>query len=115
PFPPYVPPKCLVRQVNCRTRLPDFVPAQNADRLENVVSRILREVADDAAVAVWLTCADPCRLLSEGPMPSKSDKLSPQDIEAELRLAESQMSTILAIAADAIISLNENMRIMVFN
>jgi PAS domain S-box-containing protein len=48
-------------------------------------------------------------------MPSKSDKLSPQDIEAELRLAESQMSTILAIAADAIISLNENMRIMVFN
>jgi PAS domain S-box-containing protein len=48
-------------------------------------------------------------------MPAKSDKLSPQDTEAELRLAESQMSTILAIAADAIISLNENMRIMVFN
>ncbi len=35
--------------------------------------------------------------------------------EAELRLAESQLSTILAIAADAIISLDENMRIMVFN
>jgi PAS domain S-box-containing protein len=48
-------------------------------------------------------------------MPARSDKLSPQDTEAELRLAESQMSTILAIAADAIISLNENMRIMVFN
>ena len=48
-------------------------------------------------------------------MPSKSEKLSPLDAEAELRLAESQMSTILAIAADAIISLNENMRIMVFN
>jgi len=48
-------------------------------------------------------------------MPARSDKLSPQDTQAELRLAESQMSTILAIAADAIISLNENMRIMVFN
>jgi PAS domain S-box-containing protein len=35
--------------------------------------------------------------------------------ESDLRLAESQISTILAIAADAIISLNENMRIMVFN
>jgi PAS domain S-box-containing protein len=40
---------------------------------------------------------------------------SPPDPEAELRLAESQMSTILAIAADAIISLNEHMRIVVFN
>lgn len=37
------------------------------------------------------------------------------DTQAELKLAESQMSTILAIAADAIISLNEQMRIMVFN
>src|SRR5688572_16801418 len=62
-----------------------------------------------------LTHADPCRSLAEGLMPSKSEKLSPLDAEAELRLAESQMSTILAIAADAIISLNENMRIMVFN
>ena len=33
----------------------------------------------------------------------------------EFRLAEQQLSAILAIAADAIISLNENMRIMVFN
>ncbi len=40
---------------------------------------------------------------------------SPPDPEAELRLAEPQMSTILAIAADAIISLNEHMRIVVFN
>ena len=37
------------------------------------------------------------------------------DIQAELRFAETQISTILAIAADAIISLNEHMQIMVFN
>jgi PAS domain S-box-containing protein len=36
-------------------------------------------------------------------------------MEAELQLAEQQISTILAIAADAIISLNEKMRITVFN
>src|SRR5690606_22992757 len=35
--------------------------------------------------------------------------------EAELRLAETQISTILTIAADAIISLNEEMRITLFN
>jgi len=40
---------------------------------------------------------------------------TPADTKAELRLAESQIATILAIAADAIISLNEHMRIMVFN
>lgn len=37
------------------------------------------------------------------------------DAEAELKLAESQISTILAIAADAIISLNDEMRVMLFN
>ncbi len=40
---------------------------------------------------------------------------SPGNMEAELQLAEQQISTILAIAADAIISLNEKMRITVFN
>ncbi len=35
--------------------------------------------------------------------------------DAELRLAETQISTILTIAADAIISLNEQMRITLFN
>lgn len=40
---------------------------------------------------------------------------SASDTQKELLLAESQISTILAIAADAIISLNENMRIMLFN
>ena len=39
----------------------------------------------------------------------------PLDADAELRLAETQISTILTIAADAIISLNENMRITLFN
>lgn len=46
-------------------------------------------------------------------MPSGPTK--PDVPESELRLAESQLSTILAIAADAIISLNDNMRIVVFN
>jgi PAS domain S-box-containing protein len=40
---------------------------------------------------------------------------SPGNMEAELQLAEQQISTILAIAADAIISLNEKMRITMFN
>ena len=48
-------------------------------------------------------------------VPMKLADGPPSDPEAELRLAESQMSTILAIAADAIISLNEHMRIVVFN
>ena len=43
------------------------------------------------------------------------DASPPTDTKAELQLAESQIATILAIAADAIISLNEQMRIMVFN
>lgn len=49
------------------------------------------------------------------------DSMSPKDdpsatnVEAELKLVERQMATILAIAADAIITLNEHMRIMVFN
>jgi PAS domain S-box-containing protein len=47
-------------------------------------------------------------------MPSRSQE-PPITTQAELLLAESQISTILAIAADAIISLNEHMRIMVFN
>ncbi|MFN3623080.1 MAG: PAS domain S-box protein [Hyphomicrobium sp.] len=47
-------------------------------------------------------------------MSTKNDP-PPTDTQAELKLAESQMSTILAIAADAIISLNDQMRIMVFN
>ena len=37
------------------------------------------------------------------------------NLESELRIAESQVSTILAIAADAIISLNEKMQIIMFN
>jgi PAS domain S-box-containing protein len=41
--------------------------------------------------------------------------MPPLDADAELRLAETQISTILTIAADAIISLNENMRITLFN
>lgn len=40
---------------------------------------------------------------------------SPTNAEAELRLAESQISAILTIAADAIISLNEQMRVTLFN
>jgi PAS domain S-box-containing protein len=48
-------------------------------------------------------------------MDPKAQAPSPSDTQAELRLAESQISTILAIAADAIISLNEHMRIMLFN
>ena len=39
----------------------------------------------------------------------------PSEPEVEFGLAEQQLSTILAIAADAIISLNENMKITVFN
>src|SRR5262249_9375423 len=42
----------------------------------------------------------------------------PRDVasaEAELQLAATQVSTILTIAADAIISLNEGMRITLFN
>ena len=46
---------------------------------------------------------------------SPKDAPSASDTQKELQLAESQIATILAIAADAIISLNENMRIMVFN
>jgi len=48
-------------------------------------------------------------------MPQKAKEPAPQDQRSELQLAESQISTILAIAADAIISLNEQMRVMVFN
>ncbi|MFA5898542.1 MAG: PAS domain S-box protein [Hyphomicrobium sp.] len=48
-------------------------------------------------------------------MSPQGENVPSADTQAELRLAESQISTILAIAADAIISLNENMRIMVFN
>lgn len=48
-------------------------------------------------------------------MTPPGEDLQPADTQAELRLAETQIATILAIAADAIISLNENMRIMVFN
>lgn len=48
-------------------------------------------------------------------MPQQSKDPATLDTQAELRLAESQIATILAIAADAIISLNEQMRIMVFN
>jgi len=40
---------------------------------------------------------------------------SASDTAAELQLAETQIATILSIAADAIISLNEQMRILVFN
>lgn len=48
-------------------------------------------------------------------MSAKGEDPAPIDTQAELRLAESQIATILAIAADAIISLNEQMRIVVFN
>jgi PAS domain S-box-containing protein len=48
-------------------------------------------------------------------MPHRATLPAHPDAQAELQLAESQMSTILAIAADAIISLNEQMRIMLFN
>jgi PAS domain S-box-containing protein len=46
---------------------------------------------------------------------SPKDDPSSTSAEAELKLVEQQMATILAIAADAIITLNEHMRIMVFN
>ncbi|KWT65262.1 two-component hybrid sensor and regulator [Hyphomicrobium sulfonivorans] len=48
-------------------------------------------------------------------MPEQTDKPVPSDQKTELQIAEQQISTILAIAADAIISLNEQMRIMLFN
>ncbi len=48
-------------------------------------------------------------------MTDHTDAPAAPDIQAELRFAETQISTILAIAADAIISLNEHMQIMVFN
>lgn len=48
-------------------------------------------------------------------MPEQTDQPVPSDHKSELQIAEQQISTILAIAADAIISLNEQMRIMLFN
>ena len=48
--------------------------------------------------------------MSANPLPP-----SASTADAELRLAETQISTILTIAADAIISLNEQMRITLFN
>ena len=49
-------------------------------------------------------------------MPAKpTPSPSASTADAELRLAETQISTILTIAADAIISLNEQMRITLFN
>ena len=51
---------------------------------------------------------------SFGPMSKKAQAPATLD-QRSLQLAESQISTILAIAADAIISLNEQMRVMVFN
>lgn len=47
--------------------------------------------------------------------PSELATALPTDAESELRLAASQISTILNIAADAIISLNEQLRITLFN
>ena len=48
-------------------------------------------------------------------MPDQTNSQTADDNKTELQIAEQQISTILAIAADAIISLNAQMRIMVFN
>lgn len=48
-------------------------------------------------------------------MSDQSNQQAADDNRTELQIAEQQISTILAIAADAIISLNAQMRIMVFN
>ena len=48
-------------------------------------------------------------------MSAGSDPSPVTSAEAELQLAETQISTILTIAADAIISLNDELRITLFN
>jgi PAS domain S-box-containing protein len=48
-------------------------------------------------------------------MPADPKPPSASTVDDDLRVAETQISTILAIAADAIISLNEQMRITLFN
>ena len=60
------------------------------------------------------TAGDKISVVTNKP-PIKPAAGAPFEAEVEFRLAEQQLSTILAIAADAIISLNENMRITVFN
>jgi PAS domain S-box-containing protein len=53
--------------------------------------------------------------MPEEPMPADPKPPSASTVDDDLRVAETQISTILAIAADAIISLNEQMRITLFN